>query len=101
MNVVSVFAAFRMRSRTEDGLGFDLRIAWRPSSNREMSDLLIIDEKETCSIESYGHGHFGDLEVSVNPVVVGIQITSSRTCGRIQSQPGTACLRRVPRAQRS
>lgn len=61
---------FQMRSRAEGGLGFDLRIAWRPSSNREISDLLVIDEKQTCSIESYGHGHFGDLEVSVNPVDV-------------------------------
>ena len=62
------------RSRAEGGLGFDLRIAWRPSGNREMSDLLVIDEKEACSIESYGRGHFGDLEVSVNPVVVGARI---------------------------
>lgn len=72
--LVERICRFQMRNRAEDGLGFDLRIAWRPSSNREMSDLLIIDEKEICSIESYGHGHFGDLEVSVNPVVVGIQI---------------------------
>ncbi len=72
--VVQRVCHFQMRSRAEGGLGFDLRIAWRPSSNREVSDLLVIDEKETCSIESYGHGHFGDLEVSVNPVVVGGRI---------------------------
>lgn len=72
--VVQRVCRFQMRSRSEGGLGFDLRIAWRPSSNREVSDLLVIDEKETCSIESYGHGHFGDLEVSVNPVVVGARI---------------------------
>jgi hypothetical protein len=65
---------FQMTSRAEGGLGFDLRIAWRPSSNREVSDLLVIDEKEACSIESYGHGSFGDLEVSVNPVIVGARI---------------------------
>jgi hypothetical protein len=47
---------FQMRNRAEGGLGFDLRIAWRPPSNRDVSDLLVIDEKETCSIESYGHG---------------------------------------------
>ena len=72
--VVQRVCRFQMGSRAKGGLGFDLRIAWRPSSNREVSDLLVIDEKETCSIESYGHGHFGDLEVSVNPVVVGARI---------------------------
>jgi hypothetical protein len=72
--VVQRVCHFQMRSRAEGGLGFDLRIAWRPSSNREVSDLLVIDAKETCSIESYGHGHFGDLEVSVNPVAVGARI---------------------------
>lgn len=65
---------FQLRSRVEGGLGFDLRIAWRPSSNREVSDLLVIDEKEACSIESYGHGSFGDLEVSVSQVIVGARI---------------------------
>lgn len=72
--VVQRVCQFQVSSRAEDGLGFDLRIAWRPSSNHEVSDLLVIDEKETCSIESYGHGRFGDLEVSVNPVVVGARI---------------------------
>ena len=72
--VVQRVCRTQMRSRAEGGLGFGLRIAWRPSSNREISDLLIIDEKETCSIESYGHDHFGDLEVSVNSVAVAGRI---------------------------
>ncbi|MGH7867432.1 MAG: hypothetical protein ACREP9_07305 [Candidatus Dormibacteraceae bacterium] len=72
--VVQRVCHLQMRSRAEGGLGFDLRIAWQPSSDREVSDLLVIDEKEVCSIESYGHGHFGDLEVSVNSVIVGAQI---------------------------
>lgn len=72
--VVQRVCRLQMRNRDEGGLGFDLRIAWRPSRNREIADLLVIDEKETCSIENYGHGHFGDLEVSVNSVVVGARI---------------------------
>jgi hypothetical protein len=72
--VVQRVCHLQMRTRADGGLGFDLRIAWRQSNNREVPDLLVVDEKETCSIESYGHGDFGDLEVSVNPVVVGARI---------------------------
>ena len=72
--VVQRVCHFQLRSRAQGGLSFDLRIAWRLPSNREVSDLLVIDEKEMCSIESYGHGSFGDLEFLVNPVVKGIRI---------------------------
>lgn len=57
-----------------DGLGFELRIAWRRSSDRELNDLLIIDDKESCSIQSFGHGRFGNLEVCVNRALVQEQI---------------------------
>jgi hypothetical protein len=56
------------------GLGFSLRIVWKPRSDREIADLLVVDDRETCSIESYGHGEFGHLEASVNASHVQKQI---------------------------
>ena len=48
--------------RGPQGLGFELRILWVPAASRDIVDMLIIDEREVCSIQSYGHGQFGDLE---------------------------------------
>lgn len=64
------FCTFQTGSRPETGLGFELRVLWLPAGDRALPDLLIIDEQESCSIESYGHGQFGDLEACVNTVSV-------------------------------
>ena len=60
--------------RDQGGLGFDLRISWVSASTRDITDLLIVDEREVCSIQSYGHGQFGDLEVCVNDAVIAGRI---------------------------
>jgi hypothetical protein len=52
------------------GLGADLRLLWRSGSKRTLSDFLIVDDKEVCSIERLGHGKFGDLDVSIHPAHV-------------------------------
>lgn len=64
----------QMATRDDGGLGFELRISWTHRKSRDISDMLIIDDREVCSIESYGHGQFGDLEVCVNSSTVGYQI---------------------------
>jgi len=62
------------RSERPDGLGVTLRVLWKPESDRAVGDLLIIDGRETCSIESYGHGRFSDLEACVTSALVQRQI---------------------------
>lgn len=52
------------------GLGFSLRVLWIPEDDRAIGDLLIIDDREFCSIESYGHGEFSDLVANVNEAQV-------------------------------
>jgi hypothetical protein len=58
-----------MQTRPVDhgGLGFDVRLFWVKPGTRPVADTLIIDGRESCSIEKTGHGEFGDLEVCVNP----------------------------------
>lgn len=58
---------FQAGDRSVGGLGFDLRIRWTTPSDRRIGDLLLIDGRESCAIESFGHGKFGDLEVCVSP----------------------------------
>jgi hypothetical protein len=55
-------------------LGFTLRTLWIPGDDRAIGDLLIIDERESCSIESYGHGQFSDLIACVNSAQIHKQI---------------------------
>ena len=62
-------------SATEDGgLGFELRVLWRRHSDELPPNLLIVDEREVCTIENLGEDRFTDLEVSVNPTTVQYQI---------------------------
>lgn len=62
------------RSERPDGLGASLRVLWKPENDRAVGDLLIIDGRETCSIESYGHGRFSDLEACVTSALVQRQV---------------------------
>ena len=62
------------RGERPDGLGFSLRILWKSDEDRAIGDLLIIDGRETCSIESYGHGRFSDLEACVTSALVQRQV---------------------------
>jgi hypothetical protein len=77
--------------RIDGGVGFDLRIYWCTPGDRDMTDLLIVDDRECCSIETYGHGRFGDLEVCVNPVLVASEVL---TFGDLwtASTPSDRCL---------
>lgn len=60
----------QMQPRTSGGLGSELRIFWSTSDERRVSDLLIVDGEEVCTIERLGHDHFGNLEVVINSAIV-------------------------------
>jgi hypothetical protein len=62
------------RDERPAGLGFSLRVLWNSEHERAIGDLLIIDGRETCSIESYGHGRFSDLEACVTSALVHRQV---------------------------
>lgn len=63
------------RERRHGGLGFDLRVAWVTTpGRRRIADTLIVDGRETCTIEGSGNGRFGDLAVAVNDAVVQAQV---------------------------
>jgi hypothetical protein len=67
----------QIRDRQSGGLGFELRIQWLTVSDRlRVADLLIVDDREACMIQGFGNGRFNDLEVSVNPAVVGAHIAA-------------------------
>jgi hypothetical protein len=46
----------QMRPVAEGSIGFELRNKWVHASNREIADLLIVDDRDACAIESYGTG---------------------------------------------
>jgi hypothetical protein len=61
-------------SRPSEGLGFDLRVRWVSPADRRIGDMLIVDDREVCSIESIGRGQFGELDVLVNPALVAARV---------------------------
>lgn len=64
----------QMAPSDEGGLGFDLRVLWRRPPEELPPNLLIVDEREVCTIENLGEDRFTDLEVSVNSTTVQYQI---------------------------
>lgn len=63
--------------RDGTGLGFDLRVQWVKKTGRSrIADLLVVDDREACTIDGQGSGRFGDLIVSVNQAVVQAHIRS-------------------------
>lgn len=52
---------------SDGGLGFTLRILWMHPRTRTIADLLVIDDRTSCSIQSFGNGQFGDLDVCISP----------------------------------
>lgn len=56
--------------KDEGGLDFDLRIAWRRDSSRDITDMVIVDSREFCSIQRLGRDRFADLQACVQPVEV-------------------------------
>lgn len=65
---------FQMRPRERDGIGAELRIRWIRRGEERISDLLIIDDREFCSIESLGRDRFGDLAVCVNKAMIASEV---------------------------
>lgn len=56
--------------RDKGGLGFDLRVLWLSTTDNVPPNLLIVDDREACSIENRGEDKYTDLEVVVNPMLV-------------------------------
>lgn len=54
----------------QEAIGFDLRVCLRSSADRQIGDLLVVDELISFSIERRGRGSFSDLEVCINPATV-------------------------------
>jgi hypothetical protein len=71
---IADFCDRQVAAAQDGGLGFDLRLLWLAPGRRDVGDILIIDRREVCSIESLGHGRFTDLEVSVAAPEVGVQV---------------------------
>ena len=81
--------------RPSDGLGFDVRVRWVNSRDRRIGDILIVDEREVCSIESIGRGQFGELDVLVNPALVAARVRAFEDLWT-ESVPIERCLRSEP-----
>lgn len=59
----------------EGGLGFELRLLWlKPHGEEIPPNLLLVDDREACTIENRGEDRYTDLEVTVNPTQVRYQI---------------------------
>jgi hypothetical protein len=63
---VAAFCDLQTRSRVHGGLQCELRIAWCSAQSRDVADMMVIDDREACTIESLGRGNFSDLEVYVS-----------------------------------
>lgn len=48
----------------------------KKAGRSRIADLLVVDDREVCTIEGHGSGRFGDLTVSVNQAVVEAHIRS-------------------------
>ena len=46
----------------------------RPAADEAPPNLLLVDDREACSIENRGEDRYTDLEVTVNPTLIRYQI---------------------------
>ena len=73
-DLIEEVCRMQITPRSAGGLGVDLRILWIQPGDRTVSDLLIVDDHETCSIQSLGRDRFGELMACISPPFVAAEI---------------------------
>jgi len=68
--VLDQVCRFQMATRPTDGLGVELRILWVSPTRLDITDLLLVDDTEACSIQNDGRGQFSDLVACIGSVEI-------------------------------